>query len=303
MATLRQMEYLVAVAETGSVTAAAVAVHVSQPALSQALAGLEREYGGRLIERTGRSARLTAAGRAVLPQARAALAAAESARRAARAVVDVDGGEVHLACAQSVTIGVLPPLLARWRRDHPLVAVRLEEHGHSDAVAAAVEDGRADIGVSPAPSRTDGLELRTIGSEELVVVVAPDDPLAGRGAIDLAELGDRAWVHYHPAHGLSGTLDRLAAAAGFVPEVAVRVHQTSAAPVLAAAGLGPALVPSTLLGSCTGGAVLRIGEGVRRDLVAWARTPDDPLAVRFLDELVEGGIPDLAPPAQAVVTS
>ncbi|MER5394958.1 LysR family transcriptional regulator, partial [Saccharopolyspora sp. NPDC002686] len=123
MATLRQFEYLVTVVDTGSFTRAAELLHVTQPALSHQVRALERDAGGPLLERLPRSVRLTPMGRAMLPHARAALADAERARSAARQASGLECGELQLATVYSASIGVLPPALRAWRRDHGGVRV------------------------------------------------------------------------------------------------------------------------------------------------------------------------------------
>src|ERR1700674_3852065 len=132
MATLRQLEYLVTVTELGSFTAAAAVLHVSQPALSHQIAVLERAVGGRLLDRLPRSVRLTPAGRALLPHARAALLAATRADTAARQATGAEVGELHIAAVYSISIGVLPAALRAWRRRHPGVRIGLHEYRHGN---------------------------------------------------------------------------------------------------------------------------------------------------------------------------
>src|SRR5437762_14388760 len=119
MGSLRQLEYLVTVVDTGSFTRAAEQLHVTQPALSHQMRALERSLGGPLLERLPRAVRLTPMGRAMLPHARAALADAERARCAARQASGLEHGEMELATVYSVSLGVLPPALRAWRRAHP----------------------------------------------------------------------------------------------------------------------------------------------------------------------------------------
>src|SRR5204862_6321837 len=127
MTSLRQLEYLVTVVDTGSFTRAAEQLHVTQPALSHQMRALERSLGGPLLERLPRSIRLTPMGRAMLPHARAALTDAERARTAARRAVGLDSGEIQVAAIYSVTLGVLPPVLRVWHEQHPEVRIRLLE--------------------------------------------------------------------------------------------------------------------------------------------------------------------------------
>ncbi|KAA5828742.1 LysR family transcriptional regulator [Saccharopolyspora hirsuta] len=285
MATLRQFEYLVTVVDTGSFTRAAELLHVTQPALSHQVRALERDAGGPLLERLPRAVRLTPMGRAMLPHARAALADAERARSAARQASGLESGELQLATVYSASLGVLPPVLRAWRKDHAGVHIRLFEHRHGDELKAAMAAGQADIAVGPAPSDWDG-PVHALGVEEFVVVLPPDDPLAGGAtSVELAMLADRGWVHYSPENGLAEVLDRACASAGFQARAAVRAEQTAAAPMLAAAGLGPALVPANIIPRQFDGELLRPDPPVHRTLAAYTRHSPDPLTSAFVDTL------------------
>ncbi|WP_432883379.1 LysR family transcriptional regulator [Kribbella sp. CA-245084] len=287
MATLRQLEYFVTVVDESSFTKAAELLHVTQPALSHQIRTLERSAGGPLLERLPRTVRLTPTGRAMLPHARAALADAERARCAARQAAGLEVGELQIATLYSITLGVLPAALRRWRQTHPDVGIRLFEHRHTEDLIEAMNAGEADLAVGPEPTDWSGV-TRTIGHEELVVVVASDDPAASGDTIKLQDLADRAWVHYAPGHGLADVLDHACAQAGFEPRIAVRTEQTAAAPALAAAGLGPALVPDNILDNPKGSHVLHLDPPVRRTLTAYTRGEPDPLAAAFIDVLVWG---------------
>lgn len=286
MTTLRQLEYLVAVVDEGSFTRAAELLHLTQPALSHQIRALEQSTGGLLLERLPRSVRLTPMGRAMLPHARAALADADRARTAARQVASLEQGELRLATLYSISIGVLPPALKAWRQEHgDGIAIRLFEHRHADELAAAMTAGQADLAVGPAPEAWTG-PVRELGVEEFVVVLAQDDPIEdNNGTIALNQLRDRDWVHYAPSNGLADILNRHCAAAGFQPRAAVRTEQTAAAPVLAAAGLGPALVPSNVLSAHFDGRVLRPDPPILRTLTAYTRDAPDPIAAAFIELL------------------
>lgn len=121
------------------------------------------------------------------------------------------------------------------------------------------------------------------------MVVSADDPAAERGAtrVRLETLAERGWVHYAAGNGLAEILDRACANAGFRPNVAVRTEQTAAAPLLAAAGLGPALVPANVVPPHFVGRLLRPDPPVRRTLTAYSRSSPDPLTTAFLDTLAE----------------
>ncbi|RZS32518.1 DNA-binding transcriptional LysR family regulator [Herbihabitans rhizosphaerae] len=288
MSSLRQLEYLVTVADTGSFTRAAERLHVTQPALSHQIRALERSSGGPLLERLPRSVRLTPMGRAMLPHARAALAEAERAKCAALHAAGLLHAELRLSTVYSVSLGVLPPTLRAWRDKHPNVHIRLFEHRHADELRAAMLEGQADLAVGPQPDGWRG-PVRELGVEEFVVVLPPGDPAAKPGArtVRLETLADREWVHFAQGHGLADVLDQACARAGFVARAAVRTEQTATAPVLAAAGLGPTLVPSNVLPPGFGGVVLRARPAVRRMLTAYTRDEPDVLTSAFLDTLAD----------------
>jgi DNA-binding transcriptional LysR family regulator len=116
---LRQLHYLLAIADEGSFTRAAEQLLVAQPSLSQQIKSLERELGGPLLERLPKGVRLTAAGKAFLPEARAAVTHAERARRNARSALGLQAGELEVATVTSVAFGVLPPAFERWHERYP----------------------------------------------------------------------------------------------------------------------------------------------------------------------------------------
>ncbi len=298
MATLRELEYLLAVAETGTITAASARLHVTQSAMSQGLASLERDFGGPLLHRDSRGVALTAAARAVLSDAQLAVVAAGRARRTARSVAGVDSGSLRVACAPSLTVGLLPTVLPSWHAAYPDISIELDEYSDAPSGIEAVLSGRSDlvIGASPGPSSqgiAPGLQAQRLGREELLVALPRNDDLAGAQLADLSPLADRRWVCYRAGHPMDTALTALAAEAGFNPTPAVRVSDTSAGPALAAAGLGPALVPHTiLLSSPYPGALLHVGRGVHRDIVV-ARRAADAVTTRFIDLLVAHGIPAL----------
>jgi DNA-binding transcriptional LysR family regulator len=285
--TFRQLEYLVAVIDEGSFGRAAQRLYVSQPTLSQQIRALEAEVGGALVERLPRGVRTTPAGEALLPAARAALAATERARRAARMVLGLEAGELEIATVGTVAIGLLPPLLRRWRARHPARTVRLHEHRDGPALAEAVADGGADLGIGPRPDSWSG-PLETLGEEELVVVLPPGDPLRDRDdGVPLAALADREWVLFERGHALAQLTDALCAEAGFTPRAAVRTAQIAVVPSLAAAGLGPALVPAHILAGQQRRAARSLDPPRSRELCTFTRAEWSPLARAFLDLISE----------------
>jgi DNA-binding transcriptional LysR family regulator len=294
--TLGQLAYFLAVVEERSFTRAAQRLLVSQPALSHQIGSLERSAGGALLERPPRAVRPTALGERLLPHARAAVAAADAATAAARAVGRLEAGDLRVGALLSVALGIVPPAIRAWRADHPGVRVEVLEFVHNDALAAAVADGVADLGVGTAPPGWRGT-THAIGTEELVLVLPMDDPLLREGtvAVALERLAGRPWVLYDPDFGLAPIVAEAFAQAGIAPRAAVRVHHTATAVELAASGLGPALVPGNVVGPDVAAAVVRPDRPVTRELVAFVRDAPSPPAAAFIDALAEHATP-LGPP-------
>jgi DNA-binding transcriptional LysR family regulator len=297
--TLRQLEYLVAIVEEGSFGRGAQRLYVTQPTLSQQIRALEAEIGGALVERLPRGVRVTAAGEALLPAARAALAASDRARRSARMVLGLEAGELEIATVGTVALGLLPPVLRRWRARHPRRTVRMAEHRDRIVLAEVVADGAVDLGIGPRPDDWTG-PIEPLGWEEIVVVLPPDDPLRGGGPISLATLADRDWVLYERAHALAQLTEALCAEEGFTPRPAVRTAQIATAPVLAAAGLGPALVPVSIVPAPQRRSVRSLDPPRARELCAFTRAEWSPLARAFLELLGERPWPARDPHAIAV---
>jgi DNA-binding transcriptional LysR family regulator len=282
---LRQLECFVAVAEEGSFTRAAERVGIAQPSLSQHIRALEEELSGTVVTRLPHGAGLTPAGRVLLPEARAALRAVERGRRASRAALSLEAGELEIATVLSMAVGLLPGYIRLWHERHPNVGIRLQEFRHRTLLEDAVEEGVADLAIGPHPVRAWTGPLEVVTWEEFVLVVATDDPLADRSSVRLEELAERDWVLYHPDHGLAGVVDLVCRRAGFVPGGTVRTAQAEGAVRLASAGLGPALVPDNIVLPGAGGAVLHFEPRLIREVAAYSRTEWTPTATAFVDVL------------------
>ncbi|MET8764241.1 LysR family transcriptional regulator [Lentzea sp. NPDC004782] len=282
MVTVQQVERFLAVIEHGTFTAAAEATNVTQPALSRSIRELERVIGAPLLER---GVGPTPVGRAILPAARALLAEAHRVRDAGRQAAGLRTGELHVASLQSLTLGALLPVVHQWQERYPLVELRLSEFTHRERLEEAVRDGFADVAVAPRPATWHG-PVRDLGVEEFVLVLPTGEPVPD-GRLPVRDLAGRRWVHYERQNGLADVVDQVCAAAGFVPKVAVRTLQTSAAPRLAAAGLGPALVPANVLSPTDAVTVAFPEPAVRRPIAAFTRHDPDPVAAAFIDLLAE----------------
>ncbi|GGU43961.1 LysR family transcriptional regulator [Lentzea flava] len=297
---LRQIEYFVAICEAGSFNRAANELRVAQPSLSQQIQALEKELGAELLERGRQGISLTAAGRIFLPQARAVLAAVESARRSVADLVRGMAGELHVLTVRSVASGVLPAAVVRWHEHHPTTVLRLHDYSHRRDLEAALRGGRGDLAIGPRPRDWDG-DITTLGFERLV--------LAGRGPFDAgratsAELAEGKWVGFEPEQGMSEVLDWAARSLGFTPRLVARVGQVTAALRLAVEGVGLTIVPANAVPHGWSAHVRSLDPPLYRELTVYGRGPMVHLARRFVDlvgsvELPLVSRPDL--PADALV--
>ncbi|MEU7046367.1 LysR substrate-binding domain-containing protein [Streptomyces varsoviensis] len=284
---LRQLEYLVTVVEEASFTKAAAKLHVAQPGVSAQVRQLERELGQSLLDRSGRTVRPTEAGAAVLPYARAALAAVDGARLVVDELTGLLRGRVAVGMVTSCAPLGLPDLLADFHEDHPGVEINLVED-NSDRLIAALRAGRLDTAViglaGPTPP---GIETETVTDEPIVAAVAHGDPLAGRTGLALDALRDRALISLPRGTGLRTCLDEACAAAGFAPRIAFEAGDPDVLAQLAGRGLGVAILPGSLAAyhHATLRTVTFAGPGLRGRLaLAWrGEGPVGPAARALID--------------------
>lgn len=289
MASLRALECLVAVADSGSITEAARLLHSSQPAVSHQLAVLEREARTTLLRRERRGVKLTPAGRAAVADARRAIEAAASAVRSARAAGEAAGGSLRLACAQSLTVSVLAPVIRMWHRRHPDVAISLRESAVPDQLFNFIDSGEADVLLVPL-GVPDRFTAAAVAEEEIVLTAPSGHPLTRQAAVRVQDLDGARLVHFAPENGLSAWLDWSLARAGVRPEAVMRTAVTAAAPQLAAAGLGVAVCPVSAVSAGFPGAVRSFSPRWVRQLGAVTPAAPDPLAARFIDDLRARGV-------------
>ncbi len=284
---LHQLEYFVAVAEEASFTRAAARVHVAQPGVSAQVRRLESELGQRLLDRSGRSVRLTEAGSAVLPFARAALDAVARARLAIDELAGLVRGQVTVGMVSGCALPVLAELLAAFHKQYPGVTITLTED-NSDRLLEMLNDGRLDLALI-GTAGTDGSEkisTAVLIDEELVAAVPPGHPLASAGTITIRALRDVPLVCLPPGTGVRAALDAACAAAGFAPRI---VFQASALPMvvtMAAQGLGLAVVPKSVTHMPNAPVIIPIkNPEVRSRLeLAWPEAPSGNPAARVLTE-------------------
>jgi DNA-binding transcriptional LysR family regulator len=248
---LRQLEYFVAVVEEAGFTRAATRLHVAQPGVSAQIRRLERELGEPLLDRSGRTVRLTEVGAAVLPYARAALGAVAGARDAVAEFTGLVRGQVNVGMVSSVSTHELDlvGLLAGFHQRHPAVEMTVSADG-SGRLLHDLQAGRLDVAfVGRATAPPPGIDIHVVVDERLVALVAHDDPLAAAGrpsTIELTKLADRTLIGLPRGTGLRACVDGAFAQAGLRPRMSFEADDPRVLADLAARGLGVAILPESL---------------------------------------------------------
>jgi DNA-binding transcriptional LysR family regulator len=281
---LRQLSYFVAVADEGQITRAAARVSIAQPAISTQIRRLEAELGEALFQRDPQGVTLTAAGEALLPHARAALAAATRGRDTIASLRGLLSGRLRIGVSRPAD-----PRLTRavgaFHRAHPAIEITLSEQ-HNEPLLEAVAAGELDaavvgVGAQAIPPQ---IQTRVIATEPLALGVSRMHPLARRGSVTLAALRDEPMITLQRGSGLRTVLEGACRDAGFAPRIAVEAGELTSVVELAAEGLGVAIVPRSALEG-TDVAVLRITRPrlQRRTALAWHRAGTSPAGRAFLE--------------------
>ena len=282
----RQLAYFVAVAEERNFTRAAARIPIAQPAISQQIGRLESELGERLFVRDRRGIRLTPAGEALLPHARAMLAGAGHAREAVAALSGLLTGRLALGFVQPLPDRRLPGLLGAFHREHPGIELRLIED-ETDALLAALAAGELDaalIGLGRYDRLPPDVESRLVAREPAVVAVHPHHPLVGRGSVPLHALRDEPMVTLTPASKQRSTLETACRAAGFVPRVVAETSDLGVVIELTHQQIGVAVLPRSALerdATVTQLSLTRPKLG-RRIMLVWHPATSPPAARAFL---------------------
>ena len=271
---IRQLRYLVALAEELSFTRAAAAEHIAQPALSQQIRRLEDEVGLGLVERTTRRVALTEAGELLVVRAPRILPEQEAAGEELQALRGVDVGHVTIGAIHTMGPIDLSLALARFHEAHPKVALTVREQ-HSEECAQLVRNDELDLAFLSVTERVEahGLALHQLVSEELVLLLAIDHPLAGRSEVRMVELADEQFISFRQGARLRELLFSAGRDAKFEPRVTFESNEAARIRTLVSRGLGVAILPRTEATAPAGAEVVvvpLVDPTLRRDItLAW----------------------------------
>lgn len=284
---LRLLRYFVTLAEELHFGRAAKRLSMTQPPLSQAIGGLERELGVRLLERTRRKVALTHAGGAFLEEARITLARAAQAVEVARRADRGEVGHLALGYLSATAYSLLPLVLRDFRRGFPGVKLELKELTLPQQLEA-LRHGDVDIGLLRPPVADAELASETIHTEPFVVALPARHALTALRRVPARRLAAEPFVMFPRQPGLVNhdLVMGYCLRAGFTPRVAQEANQTHTVVGLVSAGIGVALVPASAQRMGLAGVAyraLREATPQSRTAIAWRRADASPVVAAFLD--------------------
>jgi LysR family cyn operon transcriptional activator len=220
---LRHLRYFVALADTLNFTRAAERVHVTQSTLSHQIRQLEDEIGRALFERIGKRVLLTDAGETFLGYAAKALREVDQGLGELLRAPDELAGEVRIGATGTFNIGFVPECMASFLDKHPTVKVTVDELA-ADAIAQRLVEGTLDIGISYQPADASHLWFEPLYTEEMVLVVGLQHPLAQRKRVRMVELHRQRLVLLPASFATRGMLDECFRACGAEPMLAAEMN-------------------------------------------------------------------------------
>lgn len=251
MLDVKRLRILREVAARGSFSAAAASLYLSQSAVSQQIATLEREVGMRLLERTREGTRPTDAGRVLVEHADAAIARLEEAERELAAIAGLEGGEVRIASFPSASATLLTMAVSDFVGRHPKVRLSVTEAEPEESLPQ-LRAGELDLALTfdypKAPTEEErDIERALLLTESMHVALPANHRLAGKPMVNMSDLGDEVWLSGDCPSSCGAMLKAACRDAGFEPRVGFESDDYHVLQGFVAAGLGVTLLPDLAL--------------------------------------------------------
>jgi DNA-binding transcriptional LysR family regulator len=281
---VEQLEYIAAVARTGSFRRAADELHISQPALSEAVRNLERELGADVLERGRSGARVSSAGRELLPHILTVLDSVDQLRHAA----DTEHQTrrvVRIGTVNAATVGLLAPAIREFSEGHPSTEVEVIGARH-EAIQRAIREGSCDLGLVnylEGDDQPPDLEAAELLRGRVVVCVRPGGPLAARSSIRVSDLHSEPLITMRAGYVMHRFAHRLLD--GQAIFVSYSTDGAEMGKLMVAEGLGATLLPDFSV----------VGDPLeQRGLITWRPLEEDATEVRLVIERSRSGSPPRA---------
>lgn len=268
MVQLDRLVYFRTVARLEHISRAAEELGITQPALSRAIARLERDLGSELFARNGRAIALTRYGAAFLRHVDRALDAIETGRREVLELARHDAALVSVGFLRTLGAALVPQLVRSFARYHPNVRFAFAQNNGA-ALEAMLLAGDVALTLVVGPPVHPALQWERVTTQRLVLIVPPDHRLARRLSVKLADLRDETFLSFKPGHAVRDFTDNLCRAVGFTPRIAFEGDESHSIRGFVNAGFGIALVPQT--GTIDDAPSIRIADAAaKREVgIAW----------------------------------
>jgi molybdate transport repressor ModE-like protein len=277
MLDLKRLRVLAEVARQGSFSAAADALYLSQSAVSQQVATLEKEVGMALLERTSEGPKLTGAGRALVGHAEAAIARLEEAEHEVAAIAGLEGGEVRLASFPSASGTLLTKALGQFTAAHPNVRLSVTD-AEPESSLPRLRAAEIDIAVvfdypfMPATGDDRDVERELLVTESMYLALPRDHPLAAADVVKMTDVADEAWLCGVRPSSCGEAVAKACREAGFEPRIAFESEEYQVLQAYVAAGLGVTLLPDLALPTLHPDVVVRPTKPEAPKRRVWAAT-------------------------------
>jgi molybdate transport repressor ModE-like protein len=276
MLDVKRLKILREVAQQGSFSAAADSLYLSQSAVSQQIATLEREVGMQLLDRTREGPKLTDGGRVLVSHAEAAIARLDEAERELAAIAGLEGGELRLASFPSASATVLTEAVSVFHRRHPLVRLSVTDAEPQESLPR-LRGGEIDLALTidyesvPMADERD-LDHTLLLSESMYVALPKSHPLADRAVVALADLADHEWLCGSRPSSCGAAVVQACRNAGFEPAIGFESDDYHVMQGFIVAGLGVTLLPDLALPTLRSELVVRATDPPAPARRVWATT-------------------------------
>jgi len=242
---IRQLRLFAEVAKHKNITKAAEQLHISQPALSKAIMGLEQELGMTLIIRSNKTSELTDAGKVVLDYAQKMNVLLDEMKTSLNDLTDLTRGQLNIGLPPFIGSLFFPRVIAKFHHTYPNIELNITEYGGA-RVVKSVEEGEFELGVAVLPIDEQEFNVYPFVEEEMKLLVYKDHPLANRKAVDVKELRDEEFIFYHEEFALNQIMRNHFISAGFEPKILFKSSQWDLMTEMVAANLGVTILPQSI---------------------------------------------------------
>jgi LysR family hydrogen peroxide-inducible transcriptional activator len=240
---MQQLRYVVAVARTGNFSRAAEQCHVSQPSLSQQILKLEDELGERLFDRMKRGAKLTPHGEALLRRAVRVLDEVDAAKREAKEAMDLLRGTITVGVLPTIAPYLLPGVMAEFMEKYPGVEIVVQEDTTAHLLKLLLTC-EIDFVLASQPIQDGRLEVHDLFTEELLLALPPDHPLARKRTVKASDLEHERLIVMKEGHCLGDQVMSFCDRRDLHPRISFRSAQLETIQSLVSAGMGLSLIPA-----------------------------------------------------------